>query len=132
VKKKSSMPTVADVARLAGVGANTVSRVVNGASYVSLEKKKKIQAAINKLGYSPNQAARILKGQRARIIGLIVPDLADIFFGKCASAIEEFASARLHDLDCRFEAQSGVPGEPDCGDDWPESRRSRHCAFSPE
>ena len=88
------MPTVADVARLAGVGANTVSRVVNGASYVSLEKKKKIQAAINKLGYRPNQAARILKGQRARIIGLIVPDLADVFFGKCASAIEDFASAR--------------------------------------
>jgi LacI family transcriptional regulator len=93
VKKKSSMPTVADVARLAGVGAITVSRVVNGTSYVSLEKKKKIQAAINKLGYRPNQAARILKGQRARIIGLIVPDLADIFFGKCASAIEDFASA---------------------------------------
>lgn len=94
MKKKSSMPTVADVARLAGVGAITVSRVVNGTSYVSLEKKKKIQAAINKLGYRPNQAARILKGQRARIIGLIVPDLADIFFGKCASAIEDFASAR--------------------------------------
>jgi LacI family transcriptional regulator len=94
VKKKSSMPTVADVARLAGVGAITVSRVVNGTSYVSVEKKKKIRAAINKLGYRPNQAARILKGQRARIIGLIVPDLADLFFGKCASAIEDFASAR--------------------------------------
>ena len=94
MKKKSSMPTVADVARLAGVGAITVSRVVNGTSYVSAEKKKKIRAAINKLGYRPNQAARILKGQRARIIGLIVPDLADLFFGKCASAIEDFASAR--------------------------------------
>src|ERR1700723_2254424 len=88
------MPTVADVARLAGVAAITVSRVVNGTSYVSVEKQKKINAAINKLGYRPNQAARILKGQRARMIGLIVPDLADVFFGKCASAIEDFASAR--------------------------------------
>src|ERR1700722_11805427 len=88
------MPTVADVARLAGVGAITVSRVVNGTSYVSVEKQKKIHAAINRLGYRPNQAARILKGQRARMIGLIVPDLSDPFFGMCASAVENFAFER--------------------------------------
>jgi LacI family transcriptional regulator len=88
------MPTVADVARAAGVGAITVSRFVNGISYVSAEKQKKIQAAINKLGYRPNQAARILKGQRSKIIGLIIPDLADSFFAKCASAIENYAYTR--------------------------------------
>jgi LacI family transcriptional regulator len=91
VTKRSSMPTVADVARLAG-GAITVSRVVNGTSYVSVEKQKKIDAAINRLGYRPNQAARILKGQRARMIGLIVPDPSDPFFG--ASAVENFAFER--------------------------------------
>lgn len=94
MKKKSSIPTVADVARIAGVGAITVSRFVNETSYVSAVKKKKIQAAIDKLGYRPNQAARVLKGQRARIIGLIVPDLADSFFAKCAAAIESYASTR--------------------------------------
>lgn len=94
MKRKSSLPTVADVARVAGVGAITVSRFVNGISYVSAEKRKSIQAAINKLGYRPNQAARVLKGQRARIIGLIIPDLADPFFGKCASAIEDYASTK--------------------------------------
>jgi LacI family transcriptional regulator len=94
VKEKSSMPTVADVARVAGVGAITVSRFVNGTSYVSAEKQKKIQSAINKLGYRPNQAARILKGQRSKVIGLIIPDLADPFFGKCASAIENYAYTR--------------------------------------
>lgn len=94
MKEKSSMPTVADVARVAGVGAITVSRFVNGTSYVSAEKQKKIQAAINKLGYRPNQAARILKGQRSKVIGLIIPDLADPFFGKCASAIENYAYTR--------------------------------------
>jgi DNA-binding LacI/PurR family transcriptional regulator len=60
------MPTVADVARAAGVAAITVSRVVNETSYVSLEKQKKIRAAINKLGYRPNQAARILKDSAPR------------------------------------------------------------------
>lgn len=89
--RHGSAPTVADVARLAGVGAITVSRVVNGNGYVSTEKRKQIKAAIKKLGYRPNQAARVLKGNRARMIGLIVPDLSDPFFGMCAAAVEEFA-----------------------------------------
>ncbi len=67
------MSTIADVARLAGVGAITVSRVVNETSYVSAEK--------------------VLKGNRAKMIGLIIPDLTDLFFGKCAAAIEEYASS---------------------------------------
>jgi LacI family transcriptional regulator len=94
VKRKSSMPTVADVARLAGVGAITVSRVVNDTSYVSADKKKRIREAIRKLGYRPNQAARVLKGNRAKMIGLIIPDLADLFFGRCAAAVEEYASSQ--------------------------------------
>lgn len=92
--KLGSAPTVADVARLAGVGAITVSRVVNENGYVSIEKRKKIEDAIKKLGYRPNQAARILKGHRAQMIGLIVPDLSDPFFGMCAAAVEEFAFER--------------------------------------
>jgi LacI family transcriptional regulator len=87
-------PTIADVAQLASVGAITVSRVVNGNGYVSAEKRKQIKAAIKKLGYRPNQAARVLKGNRARIIGLIVPDLSDPFFGMCAAAVEEFVFER--------------------------------------
>lgn len=93
MKQKSSLPTVADVARLAGVGAITVSRYVNRTSYISEEKKRKIQAAIDRLGYRPNQAARILTGHRARIIGLIVPDLGDCFFAKCAAAVEAYAAS---------------------------------------
>jgi LacI family transcriptional regulator len=94
VTRKSSIPPVADVALLAGVGAITVSRTVNGTGYVSAEKRRKISAAIKKLGYRPNQAARVLKGHRARMIGLIVPNLSDPFFGMCASAIEEYAFQR--------------------------------------
>jgi len=94
LKEKSGLPTVAEVARLAGVGAITVSRVVNGNGYVSSEKQKRVKAAIKKLDYRPNQAARVLKGRRARMIGLIVPDLSDPFFGMCAVAVEEFAFER--------------------------------------
>jgi LacI family transcriptional regulator len=85
------MPTLADVAKLAGVGIMSVSRVVNGTRKVSPETEEKVRAAIRRIGYEPNEAARILKGQRSKVIGLIVPDLADPFFATCANAIQESA-----------------------------------------
>jgi LacI family transcriptional regulator len=83
--------TLEDVARIAGVGAMTVSRTINGHPYVSEETAKKVRAAIRQLGYRPNQAARMLTGQLSRSIGLIVPDLADPFFSVVSHAVQETA-----------------------------------------
>lgn len=91
-RKPSSNPTIADVARECGVGSMTVSRVVNGGKLVSSRTAARVRAAIRKLGYEPNEAARILKGQSARTIGLIVPDLADTFFSICAHAVQQMAA----------------------------------------
>jgi LacI family transcriptional regulator len=55
---------------------------------VSRDTEEKVRAAIRRIGYEPNEAAKVLKGQRARILGLIVPDLADPFFAICANAIQ--------------------------------------------
>ena len=55
---------------------------------------KRIQAAVDELGYQPNQAARVLKGQQSRLIGLILPELADPFYSVCAGAIEQVAYER--------------------------------------
>ena len=90
-KRRHSGPTITDVAQEAGVAIMTVSRVVNGGSYVSPATEKRVRAAIRRLGYTPNEAARMLKGQRARMIGLVVPDLADSFFATCANAVQEVA-----------------------------------------
>ena len=65
-------PTITDVARRAGIGIMTVSRVINGSHRVTEKTRKKVLAAIAEVGYKPNEAARLLKGQRARTIGLIV------------------------------------------------------------
>lgn len=91
--KLRTKTTISDVAREAGVAQMTVSRVVNGGSYVSAEVRKRVEQAIARLGYHPNEAARILKGQRARTIGLIVPTLADAFFSACAHAVQQVASS---------------------------------------
>jgi len=90
-KTRSGSPTIADVARECGVGTMTVSRVINGGELVSSETAARVRDAIRKLGYEPNEAARILKGQSSRMIGLIVPDLADPFFAVCAHAVQSMA-----------------------------------------
>ena len=83
--------TLEDVARAAGVGPMTVSRTINGHPYVSEATAKKVRAAIRKLDYRPNHAARMLTGQLSRSIGLIVPDIADTFFSVVIHAIQETA-----------------------------------------
>jgi LacI family transcriptional regulator len=90
-KRKQKDPTITDVARLARVGSMTVSRVLNGGRYVSAEMEERVRNAISTLGYRPNEAARMLRGQAPRTIGLIVPNLADPFYSTCAHAAQQMA-----------------------------------------
>ncbi len=85
---------MSDVARLAGVGTMTVSRVLSGTARVSEETARRVQSAIDKLHYRPNKLARAFRGQRSRTIGLIIPYLYDSFFANCAHAVT--AVAREH------------------------------------
>ena len=93
--KKSFQPTLADVARTAGVGVATASRALNGGTHVSPQTHKRVESAIRQLGYQPNHAARILKGGRTKTVGLLVPSIADSFFASCAEAAGMVA--RMHD-----------------------------------
>lgn len=82
---------MADVARLAGVGTMTVSRVLGGTVPVSQETALRVQEAIEQLSYRPNQLARAFRGQRSHTIGLIIPYLYDPFFANCAHAVTTVA-----------------------------------------
>jgi DNA-binding LacI/PurR family transcriptional regulator len=62
---------MADVARLAGVSHQTVSRVLNGHPYVQEQTRLRVQAAIEELGYRPNRAARALVTGRSQLIGVV-------------------------------------------------------------
>lgn len=93
--KKSKHPTLSEVAKKAGVGTTTVSRVINGGQQVDPKTLARVRRAIEDLGYLPNEAARILKGGRARTIGFVVPSIADPFFSSCAEAAQ--VVARAHD-----------------------------------
>lgn len=93
MRKRTAPPTLSEVAKRAGVGTTTVSRVINGAHRVSPETLLRVQRAIDALGYVPNQAARTLRGYRTRTVGLVIPSIADSFFSECAEAIQSIARA---------------------------------------
>lgn len=90
--------TIRDVARVAGVGTTTVSRVINGGQLVAPEVKLRVEAAIRQLRYQPNLAARSLKNERTRTIGLIVPRITDPFYATIASVAQDICRAREHIL----------------------------------
>jgi LacI family transcriptional regulator len=82
---------MSDVARLAGVGTMTVSRVLSGTVRVSAETTQRVQTAIEQLKYRPNVLARAFRGQRSHSIGVIIPYLYDPFFATCAHAVTTVA-----------------------------------------
>lgn len=63
-----------DVAELAKVSHQTVSRVVNNHPSVKAETRERVEAAMQKLGYTPNRAAQTLKTTKSRIIGILASD----------------------------------------------------------
>ena len=81
-------PTLGDVAQLAGVSPSTVSNVVRGADVVATRTRRRVQAAIDELGYRPNALARSLLQGRAPTIGIIARDLANPFFAEMAALVE--------------------------------------------
>jgi LacI family transcriptional regulator len=71
----------------------TVSRVLNHHPYVTEATASRVQRAIAKLNYSPNDVARALRGSKAKTIGLIVPFLNDPFYANLAQSINAVASS---------------------------------------
>jgi LacI family transcriptional regulator len=83
-----------DVARHAGVGLSTVSRVVNGDVTVSPQRTKAVEDAIVELGFRRNDSARHLRMGAAASIGLLIENVADPFFSLLTQAVEEVALGR--------------------------------------
>lgn len=87
--------TIEDVALLAQTSASTVSNVLNGRlDRMRPETRERIERAMEQLGYTPNQVARQLKTGQVPIIGLVVPSVANPFWGTFAQSVEEAARAR--------------------------------------
>jgi LacI family transcriptional regulator len=95
---KGKPVTIIDVAREAGVSYATVSRVINNKDYIVPDKRQRVLAAIERLGYVPNMQARKLAGGRAQVVGLVVHDLWSSYVVEILRGIDAELAAAQYDL----------------------------------
>ena len=100
--------TLREVAKECDVSIATVSAVANGAAWVPDDTRRRIQRAIDQLGYRPNQLARGLKTRRGHAVGVIVSDLTNPFFTEVVRSLshalrESGRALLLSDSDHRFD-----------------------------
>ncbi|ANS74977.1 LacI family transcriptional regulator [Paenibacillus yonginensis] len=85
---------IVDVAAKAGVSPATVSRVLNRSNGVTERTRLKVMKAIEELGYHPNAAAKHLRSQRTKTIGVIAQDINSTYFTEIIKGIENMAYAQ--------------------------------------
>ena len=108
--KDKAAPTMADVAREAGVALGTVSRVING-QQVGGEFREKVNAAIQRLGYKYNSSGRALRTDRTNTIALIIPNTINPYFALLVHHINMELEKEPPDLLCFTEYDTNRENE---------------------
>ena len=85
-------PTINDICQLTGYSTATVSRVLNHSPLVTNVTRERVQAALDRLGYQPNHAARALKLNRTGMLAVVFPELDNGFFTDVLRGVDEMAS----------------------------------------
>ncbi len=85
------MPTIQEVAKMAGVSVATVSRVLNHSEAVSSTTRDKVQAVINQLNYQPNLLGRNLRRSETRMILVLLQNMSNSFYSKVVKGMEDVA-----------------------------------------
>ncbi len=101
VNASKTKVTMRDVAQLAGVSQSTVSRVLNGSDSgipIGEETRQRVQDAIKTLGYYPNLYAGTLRGQKTRMIAMMIADIANPFYHAMVRSAQDIAHARRYDV----------------------------------
>jgi LacI family transcriptional regulator len=100
--------TIRDVAKAAGLGVGTVSRVLNGRPYVNERSRQRVLAAIEELGYRPDLVARTMRGGESKIVAFVVRDFTGAILSVLADAVQNemdlsgfslFVASSYHDME---------------------------------
>ena len=83
------LPTLEDVARLAGVSTATVSRVMNAPDVVRAKTRERVEAAVAQLGYTPHFGGRALASNRTNTVGAVIPTMENAIFARGLQALQE-------------------------------------------
>ena len=95
IRKRS---TIKDVAMRAGVSTATVSNVFSGSKPVNAELRERVEGAARELSYHVDRAASQLRSGQTKVIGVLVPDLDDVFFTSLVSRLEVHAQDDGYDV----------------------------------
>ncbi len=90
--------TIYDVAKKAGVSMATVSRVVNGNPNVKPRTREKVMKVIDELDYRPNAVARGLASKKTTTVGVIIPDVTNVYFSSLARGIDDVATMYKYNI----------------------------------
>ena len=90
--------TISDIAKLSGVSKATVSRVINGSKPVSSEVRDKVMKVIDETGFKPSALARSLSTKRTKLIGVVIPDVANPVFSELVKGMEDQSNASGYNI----------------------------------
>lgn len=98
---------IKDIARLAGVGVSTVSRVINNHPDVKQETREKITELIKENNYIPNNSARMLKQNNTNYIGVLVKGVFNPFFSEMVKVVGEYIGKSKYTMILQHDDQDG-------------------------
>lgn len=87
----AKLPTIKEIAKQLNISASTVSRALNGHPGIGLRTRTRVQELASKLNYEPNQTALFFQQRKTYTIGVILPELSEMFFSASISGIEDAA-----------------------------------------
>jgi LacI family transcriptional regulator len=88
-KTSAAIVRLRDIAQMAGVSVNTVSRALNDRPDVSPETRERVRSIARRVGYSPNLLAKSLVSGLTHTVGLVVTDCTDPYYATLIQAVEE-------------------------------------------
>lgn len=91
IKKPNKRATIVDVAQHAGVSKSTVTRVLEGTSYVSESARTRVQKAIEEMGYERNSLAASMRSGRSGLLAIVIPDISNPFWAEVTRGAQDKA-----------------------------------------
>ncbi len=101
VARPKTTVTMRDVARRANVSQSTVSRVLSGVNEgipIGEETRRRVLEAVAELGYYPNLHAGSLRGQKTRMLAIMIADIGNPFYHPMVRALQDIAGAHRYDV----------------------------------
>jgi LacI family transcriptional regulator len=92
------MPTIKQIAKMLNLSVSTVSRALHNSVDISPATRLRVNEVAKELGYEPNQTALFLKSGKTFTLGVILPNLSEVFFSEAISGIEDFSSEQNYNV----------------------------------